>query len=1177
MPARALQPAPATAADRSPSLLFQFPLLLLPGHAAPVVGETAILTALTGAPADAQWAALALAAAPHAAALAAPALGERDAAPDEADAALAALKELLPPLEAAVGKAGPGIGGGGLTASDAALAGALAPALFAPEGASLAIAFPATLAYVEGVLAAPLVAPALAAATRPPPPAVGAAAKLATLPALFPAWSGDRVRSTFVEFFETKGHTALPSSSVVPHNDPTLLFANAGMNQFKPVFLGTADPASDLAKLTRATDAQKCIRAGGKHNDLDDVGKRTEKSGGVGVAGVCAWARGPRAVLRSPFSPPPPPALLPGRDVYHHTFFEMLGNWSFGDYFKAEAIEWAWELLTTVFGLDPARVYATYFGGDPAQGLEPDTEARTLWLKVLPAARVLPFGCADNFWEMGDAGPCGPCTEIHYDRIGGRDAASLVNMDDPDVLEIWNLVFIQFNREDDASLRPLPARHVDTGLGMERLTSILQRVPSNYATDVFSGIFAAVQAATRSPPYQDRVGAADAGGADMAYRVVADHIRTLSFAIADGARPGAEGREYVLRRVLRRAVRYGRETLSAPDGFFAGLVDAVVASMGGAYPELVAKRDAVHAVIADEEVSFSRTLLAGIDRYKKFAAKLPPGGQLGGGDAFLLWDSFGFPLDLTTLMAEEGGFTVDAAGFDAAMAAQRERSRAAPKAGGAPRLRFEAEATASLAADGVPLTDDAAKYAPTPLNATVLALLTPGGFVADSGDAPAGAPLGVVLDATPFYAESGGQVADVGSLTTKGGDAFAVADVQVAAGYVLHVIPPTADGAPARARAAVGDAVVASIDAGRRAAIAPNHTMTHVLNHALRAALGEGVDQKGSIVDAAKLRFDFSHSGAVPADKLAAVEAACAAVVAKGLAVDAADVPLSAAREIPGARCMFGEAYPDPVRVVAVVATVADLLAGKATGDAAAVEFCGGTHVATTADAGAFALVSEEGVAKGVRRIVALTGAPARAALAAGEQLKADVAAAAASSGPALDAALTKLKQDVDAVVAPAVVKAEARAALAGLTKRAADGQRAAAAAVAAAAADAARTAATAALASGAKFVAVDLGPGADAKAAASAWAAVQTAAPALPALFATGDPAKGKSLVLAGVPEALAKALPAGDWLKAALAPLGGKGGGKPVLAQGQGGAPDRVGVALAAAAAFAEGRLAA
>lgn len=393
-------------------------------------------------------------------------------------------------------------------------------------------------------------------------------------------WPGARVRSAFNEFFQSKAHTFWASNAVVPLNDPTLLFTNAGMNQFKPVFLGTVDPNSDMGKMKRACNSQKCIRAGGKHNDLDDVGK----------------------------------------DVYHHTFFEMLGNWSFGDYFKEEAISWAWELLTEVYKLPAERLYATYFGGDASQGLPADDEAKGIWLRFLPEERVLPFGCKDNFWEMGDQGPCGPCTEIHFDRIGGRDAAHLVNMDDPNVLEIWNLVFIQFNREADGSLKSLPAKHVDTGMGLERVTSVLQGKMSNYATDLFSPIFEEIKKVTGAREYTDKVGKDDADGLDMAYRVVADHIRTLSFSIADGAQPGNEGRDYVLRRVLRRAVRYGREVLGGQEGFFAKLVDVVVKTFGETYPELVSARDKIHSIIAEEEASFSRTLVKGIERFKKLAA-----------------------------------------------------------------------------------------------------------------------------------------------------------------------------------------------------------------------------------------------------------------------------------------------------------------------------------------------------------------------------------------------------------------------------------------------------------------------------------------------------------------------------------------------------------------------------
>eukprot|EP01032_Pedospumella_encystans_P028455 gene28455-32140_t len=440
-------------------------------------------------------------------------------------------------------------------------------------------------------------------------------------------WPKDKIRTTFIEFFTKKyGHTFWASSPVVPVNDPTLLFANAGMNQYKPLFLGTCDPSLEMYNLKRAVNSQKCIRAGGKHNDLEDVGK----------------------------------------DVYHHTFFEMLGNWSFGDYFKEEAITWAWECLTVDFGLNPDRLYATYFGGDATQGLEADLEAREIWLRFLPANRIIACGCKENFWEMGATGPCGPCSEIHYDRIGDRDAAYLVNADVPDVIEIWNNVFIQFNRETDGSLKELPNKHVDTGMGFERLSSILQGHQSNYDTDIFTPIFEAIRQVTNCRPYEGKLGPEDVGLIDMAYRVIGDHIRTLTFAITDGAVPSNEGRGYVLRRILRRAVRYGQEMLSAPAGFFTKLVPVVVANFGDTFPELRQRQAYVESIIADEEQSFNRTLDQGVKHFKKVVAGLQASGAtvVPAKDAHVLFSSMGFPLDLTELMAAELNMTVDTAGFE---------------------------------------------------------------------------------------------------------------------------------------------------------------------------------------------------------------------------------------------------------------------------------------------------------------------------------------------------------------------------------------------------------------------------------------------------------------------------------------------------------------------------------
>lgn len=722
-------------------------------------------------------------------------------------------------------------------------------------------------------------------------------------------WTADRIRQTFVDFFvKQQGHTYFKSSPVVPLDDPTLLFANAGMNQFKPLFLGQADPRSPLAKLSRACNSQKCIRAGGKHNDLDDVGK----------------------------------------DVYHHTFFEMLGNWSFGDYFKRESITWAWELLTKVYGLPAERLYATYFGGDEALGVAADEEARQIWLEFLPESRVLPFDRTDNFWEMGDVGPCGPCTEIHFDRVGGRDAAALVNMDDPMVLEIWNLVFIQYNREPSGELRPLPSKHVDTGMGFERLASILQGKTSNYDTDVFQPIFRAIQQVTGAREYSGRVGAEDADGVDMAYRVIGDHIRTLTFAITDGALPSRDGRGYVLRRVLRRAVRYGRQMLNAKKGFFTKLVPTVVDLLKGAYPELEAKAGFVAEVIADEEESFSRTLNKGLRTFNDEAAKLHASGRtvVPGKLAFFLYDSMGFPLDLTEIMAEENGMTVDVEGYKVAMAEAKRKSQEASKFKSlSTRLVLEAEQTAHLAGMGVQPTDTEAKFqwhiTPT---ATVRALYTANGFVesAASGEHEV---LGVILDASPFYFESGGQVADTGALTKEGGTCVDVSDVQAFGGFSVHM------GQLSAGSLSVGDTVECAVDYDRRSRVAPNHTMTHVLNFALRKVLGPAVDQKGSLVRDDRLRFDFNASKAMTPDQLQQVEDIVNNQIDAAMPVYTKVVPLGAAQRINSLRAVFGEQYPDPVRVVAIGHEVQGMVEDpeNEAWQALSVEFCGGTHLSNTA------------------------------------------------------------------------------------------------------------------------------------------------------------------------------------------------------------------------------------
>lgn len=701
-------------------------------------------------------------------------------------------------------------------------------------------------------------------------------------------WPAGRIRQTFMDFFKNHAvspHTFYPSCPVVPLDDPTLLFINAGMNQYKPIFLGQVDPSHPMAKLTRAVNSQKCIRAGGKHNDLDDVGK----------------------------------------DVYHHTFFEMLGNWSFGDYFKKEAVDMSFRLLTEVYGIDANRLYATYFGGDDAQNLPADEETRLLWLNYLPAERVLPFGCKDNFWEMGDVGPCGPCTEIHYDRIGNRDASELVNADMPDVIEIWNNVFIQFNREQDGKLVSLPSKHVDTGMGFERLASILQGKTSNYDTDVFTPLFAAIQKSTKAPTYTGKLGVEDPTLRDMAYRVVADHIRTLTFAITDGAIPSNDGRGYVLRRILRRAVRYGQQFLNAPIGFLAELVPVVVEMLHEAFPELKSKQAEVREIILDEEQSFGRTLNKGIDRFKKIAQSIKESNTKGeaglvipGVDAFFLYDSMGFPLDLTQLMAEEVGMTVDVAGYEEQMRLQSERSKMDRKKGGnsgARPLVLEANETSALAGKAIVPTDDMAKYDwDVKLDAKVVAIFTTtetsSAFV-DEVKAGDFGRVGIILETTSFYAQAGGQIYDTGVLSTANFN-LEVDSVESYAGYVMHMGPIT------RGLIKVGDVVQAQVDYVRRSKIAPNHTMTHVLNYALRKVLGNNVDQRGSLVDETRLRFDFTVNKALKSEQLAEVEAICDGIIKQELAVFTQNSPQALAKRIQGLRAVFGETYPDFVRVVSI-------------------------------------------------------------------------------------------------------------------------------------------------------------------------------------------------------------------------------------------------------------------
>ena len=719
-----------------------------------------------------------------------------------------------------------------------------------------------------------------------------------------------QIRAGFIEFFKGKGHEFVPSSPIVPIGDDTLLFANAGMNQFKDIFLGLTPPP-----YPRAANSQKCLRVSGKHNDLEEVGK----------------------------------------DTYHHTFFEMLGNWSFGDYFKAEAIQWAWELLTKVWGIDPNRLWATVFGGNKSNGLPRDQEAAELWTKVtpIPPDRVLDFGRKDNFWEMGETGPCGPCSEIHIDlgpdRCNMKDVPGHkcgVNAGCARYIELWNLVFIQYNHRADGKLIPLSAKYVDTGAGLERVVAVLQGKSSNYDTDLFMPIIDATAQIT-GHKYTSKL----AKKTDNAFRVIADHIRALTFAITDGAAPSNEGRGYVIRRILRRASRFGRE-LGMHEPFLYKLVPVLVDYLGEAFPEIKTRADYVSTVIESEETGFGRTLDRGLEIFTDAADRAAKGPEaaISGEDAFQLYDTFGFPLDLTQLMAQERGLKVDTDKFKELMDAQRKRARAAQKSD---------SMMAVLADTELPATEDVHKYHTDSCESKILGWIDSGGFY-DKGKIPAGAQVGLVLDKTCFYAEAGGQVGDCGVI--EAGDAqFVVEAAARIANCIVH------RGKLAQGSLAVGQSAKAVVGKDR-SSIKKNHTATHLLQWALQETLGDSVAQQGSYVCPDYLRFDFTYPKAPTAEQLKQVERLVREKIVADLPVTWAVMPRDKAEKL-GAMALFGEKYGSEVRVVCLGAASESRI-----DEAFSREFCGGTHVERLGSIGGFKIVKEESISAGVRRITALTG-----------------------------------------------------------------------------------------------------------------------------------------------------------------------------------------------------------
>lgn len=700
------------------------------------------------------------------------------------------------------------------------------------------------------------------------------------------------VRNTFLEFFKARGHEIVPSAPIVNKDDPTLMFTNAGMNQFKDLFLGNKKPS-----FQRATDTQKCLRVSGKHNDLEEV----------------------------------------GLDTYHHTMFEMLGNWSFGDYFKREAILWAWELLTEKFGLPQDRLYVTVFEGDKSDGLARDEEAYSIWKEVIDVDRILPGNKKDNFWEMGDTGPCGPSSEIHIDIRSDEDrkkisGAELVNNDHPLVIEIWNLVFIEFNRLASGELKNLPQKHVDTGMGFERLCMALQKKTSNYDTDIFAPIISKVAGFANTQYGKDKK-------TDIALRVIADHIRAIVFTIVDGQLPSNTGAGYVIRRILRRAVRYGFNFLDLKQPFMYQLVDLMVDQFKDVFPGLLEQRDFVQKVIKEEEAAFFRTLENGLNRLEQVIDELKKKNKqvISGKIAFELYDTFGFPLDLTSLIARENGLSVDTTAFQDEMAQQKARSKAdaAKETGDWEVVNNVAFDSQFVGYDELEADVQIVKYRKIKQKKKEL--------------------YQIVLDKTPFYAESGGQVGDTGTLAS-GGKKINIIDTKKENELIVHLATQLPDDLNGLFRA--------EVDKNKRKLIMNNHSATHLMHAALRQVLGTHVEQKGSLVTDEYLRFDFSHFAKMTPEEIREVERLVNERVRQNIALEERkEIPLAEAKKM-GAMALFGEKYGEKVRVIVFDKDYS-------------VELCGGTHVPSTGQIGLFKITSESSVAAGVRRIEAITAVAA--------------------------------------------------------------------------------------------------------------------------------------------------------------------------------------------------------
>lgn len=861
------------------------------------------------------------------------------------------------------------------------------------------------------------------------------------------------IRSAFLRYFEEHGHTVVESSPLVPRNDPSLLFTNAGMVQFKDTFLGLEDRG-----YTRATSSQRCVRAGGKHNDLDNVGYTAR----------------------------------------HHTFFEMLGNFSFGEYFKREAIDFAWKLLTERFGLPAEKLWVTVF--------EEDDEAAAIWLEEIGIApeRFSRCGEKDNFWMMGDTGPCGPCSEIFYDHGAGIPGGppGSPDADGDRYIEIWNLVFMQYERSANGELKRIPRPSVDTGMGLERIAAVLQGVHDNYDIDLFVNLLAAVRELAGDGPHEE-----------TSLRVIADHIRSCAFLVLDGVLPSNEGRGYVLRRIIRRALRHGHK-LGLTEPFFHRLVPALAREMGDAYPELARKQAPIAEALELEEGRFAETLDQGMTILESAIAGMS-GKTIAGDVVFQLYDTYGFPLDLTADIARERGLEVDQAGFDAAMQAQRERARAASQFG-------NVDTSAAISAEALAAMGQAQRftgYDTTRDDGAIIGLFVDGTAVDELHAGTAGT---VVLDSTPFYAESGGQVGDRGRLLN--GDAvFDVQDTRKQGGLFLHL------GTMKLGALRRGDPVVAEVEDTRRGATRLNHSATHLMHAALREVLGDHVEQKGSLVDAERLRFDFSHPRPVTADELHAIERRVNEEIRRNVPVEAEVMPYREALDS-GAIALFGEKYGDEVRVLRM-------------GDFS-VELCGGTHVARTGDIGAFKIVSESGVASGVRRIEAVTGAAVVEHMIESELQLERIAGAMKAGSADVE---QKAAQLVERTRALEKEVQELKGRLAGQSGR-----------------DIADTARTI----GEARVVAEIIDGADMDALRSTCDRLKDRLER--AVIVLGTVEDGKARLVAGVTKNLADRVHAGKLVNHVAQQLGGKGGGRPDMAQAGGPDAAQLPAAIASAPAW-------